>query len=267
MNVRSCDAFSRAEAASGIRILDHGLAQLDGEWNHRHVRPSYSRLYYILSGGGFVETERETVALCAGRTYFIPAGLTLRYGCPDAMRQLYFHVSVHAPDGYDLFGRLDRILESDDSPGALEADYASGQLLRETLARCRVEADVARFAIRAGLDRALSENRSAFLDSVFACISENLRASLTIAEVARRLSMSESALAKRFRREFGAPLGRYIDEMVLQDVIRRLSATEESVGAIAEAMGFCDPFYLSRFFSERVGMSPSAYRAHQRGQI
>ena len=90
---------------------------------------------------------------------------------------------------------------------------------------------------------------------------------MTIAEVARRLSMSESALAKRFRREFGAPLGRYIDEMVLQDVIRRLSATEESVGAIAEAMGFCDPFYLSRFFSERVGMSPSAYRAHQRGQI
>lgn len=267
MNVRNCDAFDRAKATSGIRILDHGLARLDGEWNHRHVRPSYSRLYYTLSGGGFIETERETMVLRAGRTYLIPAGLTLRYGCPNAMTQLYFHIAVRAPDGYDLFERLDQILESDEPIGALDADYTSGQLLQETLARCRVEADVARFAIQAGLDRALSENRSAFLGAVFSCISQNLCAALTISEVAQQLNMSESALTKRFRREFGSPLGRYIDEMVLQDVIRRLSATEESVGAIAEALGFCDPFYLSRFFSERVGMSPSAYRAHQRGQI
>ena len=50
-------------------------------------------------------------------------------------------------------------------------------------------------------------------------------------------------------------------------VLLALALVLMSVGAIAEAMGFCDPFYLSRFFSERVGMSPSAYRAHQRGQI
>ena len=267
MNVHCSAAFDRVADASGIEILDHGLAELDGEWNHRHIRPSYSRLYYILNGGGFVETERETVSLVSGKTYLIPAGLTLHYGCPGRMTQLYFHVSVRAPDGYDLFGRLDRILKCGESIGDLGADYASGQVLRETLTRCRVEADVARFAIQAGLERTLEVNRSAFLKAVFAAVSDCLSASLTIAEVARRMNMSESALTKRFRREFGSPLGRYIDEMVLQDVIRRLMGTEESVGAIAENMGFCDPFYLSRFFSERVGMPPSAYRAHQRGQI
>ena len=99
MNVHCSTAFDRVADASGIEILDHGLAELDGEWNHRHIRPSYSRLYYILSGGGFVETERETVSLVSGKTYLIPAGLTLHYGCPGQMTQLYFHVSVRAPDG------------------------------------------------------------------------------------------------------------------------------------------------------------------------
>lgn len=93
MNVHCSTAFDRVADASGIEILDHGLAELDGEWNHRHIRPSYSRLYYILNGGGFVETERETVSLVSGKTYLIPAGLTLHYGCPGRMTQLYFHVS------------------------------------------------------------------------------------------------------------------------------------------------------------------------------
>jgi AraC family transcriptional activator of pobA len=33
------------------------------------------------------------------------------------------------------------------------------------------------------------------------------------------------------------------------------------VSQIAFALGFADPAYFSRFFRDRVGMSPSVYRA------
>ena len=36
---------------------------------------------------------------------------------------------------------------------------------------------------------------------------------------------------------------------------------------IAERLGFCDQFYLSRFFSARMGMPPSEYRARLRSQL
>ena len=94
-----------------------------------------------------------------------------------------------------------------------------------------------------------------------------LRSSLTIAEIARTLSVSESALTKRFRSEFGMPLGRYIDEMLAQEIASRLLSTQQSVRDISEQLGFCDQFYLSRFFSAHRGMSPSAYRASLQEQI
>ena len=40
----------------------------------------------------------------------------------------------------------------------------------------------------------------------------------------------------------------------------RLAATQDSIQAIAEAIGFEDASYFSRIFSKYIGMTPSEYR-------
>jgi AraC family transcriptional activator of pobA len=42
---------------------------------------------------------------------------------------------------------------------------------------------------------------------------------------------------------------------------RCLTYTEMSVTEIGHALGYDDPAYFNRFFSQRVGRSPGAYRA------
>lgn len=72
--------------------------------------------------------------------------------------------------------------------------------------------------------------------------------------------MSPSTLAKRFKAETGTTLGRYLDGLLLQKAQQKLLSTDEPIGRIAEALGFCDQFYFSRYFKQRRQETPSRYR-------
>lgn len=252
-----------------IEIEEHGFARLNRDWNHEHPVPPFSRLYYILDGEGLALAGGREMALRPGFLYLLPAGLSLRYACPRAMTQLYFHVSVRTADGYDLFSRCSRPLELPPAADVAQmaADYRSNEYLPRALLQYRVKADACRFIAAAGLEEILLAPPSAFLQAVFAAVRGGLRSGLAIRDIAARLSLSESSLAKRFRREFGMPLGRYIDEMLLQEICRLLAGTEWTIGQIAERLGFCDQFYLTRFFSARRGMPPRDYRARLKNQV
>lgn len=271
MNIKKSSGAPAAWNALKVQIVDSGYARVGTEWNGVSVRPPYSRLYYIIDGEGIAESgKQQRLALQKGRVYLLPAGSALlHYSCAERMTQLYFHLETRTVDGYDLFSRAGYMMEIPAEADAAElcADYLSGDYLRQMRVRCRVETDVARFIAASGLEETLMRPRSPFLQAVFRAVRDRLRSSLTIGEIARALSVSESALTKRFRSEYGIPLGRYIDEMLAQEIASRLLTTQQSVRDIAEQLGFCDQFYLSRFFSAHRGMSPSAYRASLQEQI
>lgn len=268
MNVISAPQLPALWEALKIRFLDNGLATLYQDWNHAHPRPPYSRLYYILDGEGFVRAGEKEIPLMPGACYLLPCGMSLSYRCPREMTQLYFHVSVRTTDGYDLFSRCREILKmpAPRDPRQMAADYLSGEYLPLALLKRQIEADLCHFIAMAGLESHLLIPHSPFLERVFRQVRENLRSSLSIAEISRALSLSESALTKRFRREYGMPLGRYIDEMLSQEIGRLLTQTDCTIGQIAESLGFCDQFYLARFFSAHQGMPPSQYRMQLREQ-
>jgi AraC family transcriptional activator of pobA len=52
-----------------------------------------------------------------------------------------------------------------------------------------------------------------------------------------------------------------VHERIILEAKRYLGFTAMPVSQIAFALGFADPAYFSRFFRDRVGMSPSVYRA------
>ena len=150
------------------------------------------------------------------------------------------------------------------SPQALALAYQSESPMDAAWMEQQLRADVYRFLALAGLDGRLEAHRSPFLRQVFSCVEESLSSRLTIGDVARALGLSESSLTKRFRSEFGMPLGRYMDDMLFQALIRLLADSTLSIGRIAEQLGFCDQFYLTRFFRARQGMTPREYRSRLR---
>jgi AraC-like DNA-binding protein len=62
-------------------------------------------------------------------------------------------------------------------------------------------------------------------------------------------------------------LGRYMDDLLLQRAQQMLLSSEESISRIAEQLGFCDQFYFSRYFRQRLQETPSQYRRRLRMKI
>ena len=243
-------------------IVDSGWARLDSQWNQSHISPPYSRLYYILSGEGTARNAFQEMRLRPGHVYLLPIGVSLQHSCPGEMTQLYFHISARAADGYDLFSRCSRFMElpMEGTMEKLAHAFLSKDYLPLALLKNRAEQDLYRFIDAASLDEWLLMAHSAFLENVFSIVQKNLCSSLTIRQVAQQMAISESTLSKRFRQEYGLPLGRYINGILMQEICRLLASTNLPVGQIAEQLGFCDQFYLARFFTQHQGMSPRKYR-------
>lgn len=259
MNIQKCRSAPAAWSALHVEILDSGWARLGREWNQSYLCPPFSRLYYILDGEGMARSGEQTLSLLPGQMYLLPAGMPLHYECPQEMTQLFFHISARTVDGHDLFSYCRQFLQLP-APESMAGDYLSEDYLSLSLVKARVEADISRFVHLAGLEAQLLRPRSPFLEKVFAQVQRELRSSLTISDIAKALALSESTLTKRFRKEYGIPLGRYMDEMLHQQICHLLASTDLSIGQIADALDFCDQFYLTRFFTARQGISPRQYR-------
>lgn len=251
-----------------LRFLVVGDVDTDPTWREEDVCSSFSRLYLVTGGEGTVRTEEGNVRLEPGYAYLIPAGLRYSYQCENHLEKLYFHFNLVRPDGYDYFNRFGRVAKV---PLNLEDAAMLRKIFHGT------DAFSTALTMELYVSRILSEvigmdpfrvsppvKLSARVAAAVAYIRENLSAALTVRAVAQALFVSKGTLARAFREEVGCSVSQYIDDQIFRLVEEKLLYTKESVAAISELCGFCDQFYFSRKFSERYGMSPTAYRQNYR---
>lgn len=81
--------------------------------------------------------------------------------------------------------------------------------------------------------------------------------------VAKELGMGYENFRKRFVAECGVSPGKFLQHERLAMAALRLESTSDPVAAIADDLGYCDPFHFSRRFSERYSCSPTEYRRRQ----
>lgn len=91
------------------------------------------------------------------------------------------------------------------------------------------------------------------------CMS-HLDQSIGLKELAERLTVSESYLRARFRKETGMSLGQHLRRLRLQKAIGFLLQSELSISEIAERCGFDSIFSFSRSFRQFSGIPATDYR-------
>ncbi len=81
-----------------------------------------------------------------------------------------------------------------------------------------------------------------------------------VADYADALGVTPSRLTLVCRRTAGAAPQGLIHARLLLEAKRQLLYTGMSLSEIGYRLGFADPAYFSRFFTQRAGLSPKAYR-------
>jgi AraC-like DNA-binding protein len=102
-------------------------------------------------------------------------------------------------------------------------------------------------------------DRARILDAM-RFIRENAARPLSVEQIARRVAMSPSHFAHRFRDVARTSPMRYLREVRL-DAARRLLLEGQRAGAVATEVGFESPSHFTREFKRRFGKPPSAFRA------
>lgn len=90
---------------------------------------------------------------------------------------------------------------------------------------------------------------------------------IDFAGVAAAHRMGYSTLRRRFKQATGYSPKEYVLRVRLSKAKELLAFTQQRVGEIARSVGFRDPYYFSRLFHQREGLSPELFRMQQRGVV
>lgn len=84
---------------------------------------------------------------------------------------------------------------------------------------------------------------------------------ITIQDIADHLNLNRSYLHRVFKAFTGVSIQRYLLDYRLRQACILLKTTTLSVRVIAHSVSYIDPLYFSRIFHQKMGVSPSEYRA------
>ncbi|SEO67473.1 AraC family transcriptional regulator [Paenibacillus sp. OV219] len=96
-------------------------------------------------------------------------------------------------------------------------------------------------------------------------LQEEIRHDHNIEEIAEKLHISRSHLAREFKTTTGMTIGEYIRNLCLDNAKYQLRETDKSISVIGEEMRFVSIHTFSIFFKHYMGMSPLEYRKQIRG--
>ena len=91
-------------------------------------------------------------------------------------------------------------------------------------------------------------------------IQDNVSDQLTVDDIAAAAGLSNSRLSVLFKQKTGSSPKEYHIGLKVQKACSLLSLSDWSIKDIARELGFYDPYYFSRCFSQRMGLSPNNYR-------
>jgi AraC family transcriptional regulator, transcriptional activator FtrA len=209
------------------------------------------------------------LSVCSGSFVLAAAGVldgrraTTHWRYADTMARMYPSIEVD-PDV--LYVQSGRTITSAGTAAGIDACL---HLLRQELGAEMTNKIARRMVVppqRDGgqaqfIDRPLPVAASLSLAPVSDWMLQNLRADLSVEQLAARAHMSARTFARRFKADFGATPAAWLGRQRLLHAQRLLEQTDLGLDRIADESGFGSAAVLRQNFARTLGTTPTAYRA------
>lgn len=106
-----------------------------------------------------------------------------------------------------------------------------------------------------------TDSRDRFAD-LAAWMQGHLRHDLSAEALAERACLSPRHFARKFKDAFGVTPAVFVEDLRLREARERLTLPGETIGRVAESVGFKSGDAFRRAFERRFGVQPSLYRQH-----
>lgn len=104
------------------------------------------------------------------------------------------------------------------------------------------------------------EGISRDIEEVLRFIGSNFASPLTLEDVAKKISLSDTYFSKKFKKETGTTFSEYLNNIRIRQAIQMLLTTDDSVTKISVNCGFNSSNYFKDCFKKIVGMSPRSFK-------
>lgn len=247
-----------------LQLIYYGRGLVNSSWKGEVTNPVHSRLYYIVSGeGGRLIHNSQEVLLKPGNWYLFPAGCSFTYSCEDSLDHIYIHLKLCDVGGIDqLHGCRNPIQmpsDWDDDVEYFTKGLDCSGVIEGLQIRHRIFDIILSMLDKEGVTLE-SKKLSPCVVRAIHYIRENLSVQLSTGQIADAAQVSESTLTKRFRGELSMSIHDYVENLVFSEAVTLLRESNQTVMSISERYGFCDQFYFSRRFKEKMGTSPKNFR-------
>jgi len=238
-------------------------------WRSSGVHEPDHKLYIPLTGYGFYDAGMGERELRPDHLYFIPGGRRHRYHCPQQLTLYWVH--LHALD-HDLDQRLNRLNDIHAWPCARwhHAQTAWAGLeqffnFRDPAIDLRLQALIAELIatllVHVPTPTDHDQELLLRLAPAAAWLDEHACSNPGLMAAAKRVDLSPVHFHRLATRCWGETPHARVQRVRLEHARALLRDDHDlSVAAIAERCGFGNPFYLTRAFTQRFGMPPTAYR-------
>lgn len=179
------------------------------------------------------------------RSLFIPEKTVEDIRFEDAT---YFNEVLYLTNMQQISHRL-VALEHEYSHLQKFSELRAGNILSEILIECAREAESQESA---------SAQQTA--EQIVEYLHENFVMSMTNQDVAELFGFHPNYISSLLKEYTGMPLHRYLTHLRLLHAAKLLDEGALSVTEIAEACGFRDIYYFSKYFKKMMGISPTDYR-------
>ncbi len=264
-----------------LHIEDLDYRSRPSDWEIRaHAHKGLHHVFHLTTGGGEVVAEGARISLAVPCILLIPAGFVHGFfflpetsGRVLTVADSFFHeLSLREPAFASLFDRPEQLeLASKSVERRLNDDLT--QLSREAVWHApghagAVEAHLISIlvtALRLAHQQAQSElarpgPQHKLVAQFREAVERRYRSGFPIAAYAADLGISVTNLRAACATVTGYSPQHLIHDRLMIEAKRLLLYTNMAVAEVAIALGFEDPAYFSRFFSERAGRSPREFR-------
>ncbi len=251
------------DRATGTRITAR-TAAAGATWTHRNDEGA--AIHVVLSGSAAEQTPAGTVLLPRASLAVRPStksACEFRAGPSGATI-----VTVdYTPDALQRLTPCDKALARRATFKGRSSVELAWRILGElhapdalTRATLRIFAD----GIAIGCSRNILRSEHAEAPPIAAAalriLEKEFRKPPTLGRLAKRVGCTPAHLARTFRKSYGFTVRGWIEARRVEEGKRRLAASRDLIGDIAEQLGFADQAHFARAFRRATSVSPREFR-------